>query len=96
MTERIYSAWNKKKVASALLLDVTGAFDNVLKDRLLHNLRQKRIDSRIVNWIQSFLTDRSTVLRINEHTTSKINYLQVSPQDLRCHQYCIFFTIRLY
>lgn len=42
MTERIYSAWNTKKIASALLLDVTGAFDNVSKDRLLHNLRQKK------------------------------------------------------
>lgn len=73
MTERIYSAWNKKKITSALLLDVTGAFDNVSKDRLLHNLRKKRINSRIVTWIESFLTDRSTILRTNEYTTEKIN-----------------------
>lgn len=38
MSERIYSAWNKKKIVSALLLDVIGALDNVSKDQLLHFL----------------------------------------------------------
>ena len=33
--ERVISAWNKSKVASLLLLDVSGAFDNVSKERLL-------------------------------------------------------------
>ena len=73
IVERIYSLWNKKKIASVLLLDVIGAFDNVSKDRLLHNLRTKQIDTRIVAWIGSFLTGRSTILRTNEHTTEKIS-----------------------
>lgn len=49
LIERIYASWNKKKIATALLLDVTRAFDNVSKDKLLHNLRIKKIDPRIVN-----------------------------------------------
>ena len=53
------STETKRKIATALLLDVTGAFDNVSKNTLLHNLRIKKIDPRIVNWIGSFLTDRS-------------------------------------
>lgn len=63
----------QEKIASALLLDVIGAFDNVSKDRLLHNLRTKQIDTRIVAWINSFLTGRSTILCTNEHTTEKID-----------------------
>ena len=42
--ERIYAAWNtgRGQVASLLLLDVSGAFDNVSHQRLLHNLRSRR------------------------------------------------------
>jgi hypothetical protein len=49
-------------VASLLLLDVSGAFDNVSHARLLHNLRKRRIDERIVRWIASFLANRTTVI----------------------------------
>lgn len=37
----IYSLKNKKKIASTLLLDVTGTFDNIFKDYLLYNLHTK-------------------------------------------------------
>lgn len=52
-------------MASLLLLDVSGAFDNVSHARLLHNLRKRRIDERIVRWIASFLADRSTVINFD-------------------------------
>jgi ribonuclease HI len=60
--QRIYDAWNRGKgqVASLLLLDVSGAFDNVSHQRLLHNLRKRRVDESVVRWIASFLTDRNT------------------------------------
>jgi hypothetical protein len=35
LVERIYAAWNNGKVATTLLLDVSGAFDNVSRSRLL-------------------------------------------------------------
>lgn len=62
ITEKIYEAWNspEETVASLLLLDVSGAFDNVSHARLLHNLRRRRIDERTVRWIGSFLAERST------------------------------------
>lgn len=49
LMERFYEFWNKKEIATALLLNVTGAFDNVFKDRLLYNLPIKNTDFRIVN-----------------------------------------------
>ena len=62
--EKIYEAQNlpEPQVASLLLFDVSGAFDNVSHTRLLHNLRKRRIDERTVRWIASFLTDRSAVI----------------------------------
>lgn len=65
---RIYHAWDRKQVASLLLLDVSGAFDNVSHPRLLHNLRKRRIDPTIVDWIASFLKDRTTTLVLLEFT----------------------------
>ncbi|EFY94018.2 zinc knuckle [Metarhizium robertsii ARSEF 23] len=44
--DKIYEEWNRGQgqVASLLLLDVSGAFDNISHKRLLHNLRKRRID----------------------------------------------------
>ncbi|KAL4412137.1 reverse transcriptase [Colletotrichum abscissum] len=47
-------------VASLLLLDVSGAFDNVRHRRLLHNLRKRRIDEATVHYIANFLGCRET------------------------------------
>lgn len=65
--EKIYESWNapRSQIASLLLLDVSGAFDNVSHDRLVHNLRKRRVDKRTVKWITSFLTDRSTSIHFD-------------------------------
>ncbi|KAL3965699.1 hypothetical protein ACCO45_000007 [Purpureocillium lilacinum] len=65
--DRIYDAWNKGggMVASLLLLDVSGAFDNISHRRLLHNLRKRRVDEKTVRWIASFLGERQTELSID-------------------------------
>ena len=68
---RIYQAWEQKQVASLLLLDVSGAFDNVSHPRLLHNLRKRKIDSRTVMWIASFLSNRATTLVLPEFTAEE-------------------------
>jgi ribonuclease HI len=52
-------------VASLLLLDVSGAFDNVSHQRLLHNLRKRKVDERTVKWIASFLSARKTSIAID-------------------------------
>jgi ribonuclease HI len=47
---------------------VSGAYDNVSAERLLHNLRKRRIDEKIVGWTTSFLRDRSTTIKLQEYT----------------------------
>ncbi|KAI1003707.1 hypothetical protein K3495_g4497 [Podosphaera aphanis] len=43
LTKQIHTIWgkDKKQVASLLSLDISGAFDNVSHERLVHNLREK-------------------------------------------------------
>lgn len=38
LIEKIYTAWDRGKEAFALMLDITGVFDNVSQPRLIHNL----------------------------------------------------------
>ena len=56
-------------MASLLSLDVTRAFDNVSHERLLYNLRVKRILIRIVEWTASFLEDRATSITLGRRTS---------------------------
>lgn len=72
LIEKIHAAWSKGKVASLLLLDVTGAFDNVSHARLIHNLRKRHIHPMIVGWIGSYLRERTTEIRLSEGTTDPI------------------------
>jgi len=68
---RIHQAWDQKYVASLLLLDVSGAFDNVSHPRLLHNLRKRKIDLITVRWIASFLSNRVTTVVLPEFTAEE-------------------------
>lgn len=65
---------------SVLMLDVTGAFDNVSRPRLLHNLRKRRIDPKIFNWISSLISNRSTVIKTNECVSDNIEISTGIPQ----------------
>ncbi|KAF3352307.1 hypothetical protein VdG1_09169 [Verticillium dahliae VDG1] len=83
LLQRIHRAWAEGKVASLLLLDVSGAYDNVCKERLLHNLRKRRVSQRIVNWVASFLTNRSTILKFQEYTDPSTAIQTGIPQGSR-------------
>lgn len=72
LVEQIHTVWSggNEHVASILSLDVAGAFDNVSHIRLLHNLRKRRIPTRIINWTQSFLKDRESCLSFDGSTSA--------------------------
>ena len=69
LLERVSEKWTLGKVASLLLLDVAGAFDKVSHTRLLAKLQARRMDSRTVWWIASFLSSRTTELQIPGYRT---------------------------
>jgi ribonuclease HI/exonuclease III len=80
LVERIHAAWRTNKVASLLMLDVTGAFDNVSHERLLHNLRKRHIHPMIVGWLRSYLQGRTTEIRLQEGTSQPIDTNTGIPQ----------------
>ena len=72
MIDRIKTAWGKgKPVVSLLMLDVSGAYDNVSHVRLLHNLRKRRL-GQLTPWVKAFLSNRSTKIRMPEGISDRI------------------------
>ena len=80
LLEKIYAAWNENKVASLLMMDVSAAYLYTSHQRLLHNLRKKRIDVKVVDWVASFLTNRQIIVKTNKHTAPKLSIDQGLPQ----------------
>jgi hypothetical protein len=63
LMKQIHAAWQADDgVASLLSLDMTVGFDRVVPVQLLHNLKKKCIPQWLVNFISSFLSERSTSL----------------------------------
>jgi hypothetical protein len=44
---------------------MTGAFDRVVPAQLLHNMRKRKILEWIVMWVSSFISKRTTTLRLS-------------------------------
>ena len=70
LTEQIHTVWGaaKPRVATMLCLDVKGAFDNVSHARLTHDLRKRRIPTKLVEWVTDFLKGRKAEIRIADYT----------------------------
>jgi hypothetical protein len=96
LVEKIHNAWKHKEVTSLLLLDVSGAFDNVSHPRLLHNLRKRRIDPKTVQWISSFLSNRTTTLALPEFTAEPSEFHTGIPQGSPLSPIlCLFYNADL-
>jgi hypothetical protein len=55
----------KKKVTTAMMIDVEGAFDNVHRDTLINTLKRFKIPSAALSWTYVFRTRRSTALVVD-------------------------------
>jgi len=81
-TELIHSTWQLDPflVISMLNLDLAGAFDKVVHDRVLHCLRARRVPEWIVLYITSFLSERTTTIKYGEYTSEHIAVKSGIPQ----------------
>jgi len=80
LLELIHAAWLRGEVATVLLLDVMGAFDNLSHMRLIHNLKKRRIGGNMINWILSFLSNRSTIISLPEYISKAFETSTGIPQ----------------
>jgi hypothetical protein len=62
VTNFVRDAWKKYEHPSAVFLDISGAYDNVLHKILIRRLRIRGIPEYLTRWIRSFLSEREVVL----------------------------------
>jgi hypothetical protein len=72
LTHNVQAAWKNGLVASALAIDIKGYFDNVQHDRLVYTLQLLGFAPEITSWIQSFLTERSVIIRVDGHKSQPL------------------------
>ncbi|KAF7568414.1 hypothetical protein PtrM4_130270 [Pyrenophora tritici-repentis] len=68
-THDVEMAWSRHEHVSMLTLDVQGAFDALLKNRLLHRMRQQGWPPLLRKFIQNFLSERRVRVRLGNVTT---------------------------
>jgi hypothetical protein len=74
------AAWVLGKHVTMVTLDVQGAFDALLKNRLLHRMAQQGWPQRTILFVDSFLTDRRVQVRLGQVTTPSYPVACGTPQ----------------
>jgi ribonuclease HI/endonuclease/exonuclease/phosphatase family metal-dependent hydrolase len=69
LTKTVKDAWRKRHVASALFLDVKGAFPSVDIKRLIHNMRKRGIPKEYTDWLERRLKNRRTTIVFDDYRT---------------------------
>lgn len=76
----IEEAWAKGLVAGMLTVDVKGAFDGVLANRLIQRLREQGWPNCLVQWVRSFLANRTAHIRLDKVKSKAFSVLCGLPQ----------------
>jgi ribonuclease HI len=74
------AAWAKGQHVTMVTLDVQGAFDALLKNRLLHRMAEQGWPQRTILFVNSFLTDRRVQVRLGRVTTPSYPVACGTPQ----------------
>jgi len=72
IVQNVKHAWRNKKVVSALFLDIEGAFPHANTDRLIHDTRMRRFPTELAHFIESSMSNHSTVLKFDNYTSPPI------------------------
>ncbi len=72
LTYQIKDVWQKRRVTSVLFLDIKGAFPNAVNERLIHNMKKRRVPTALVKFTKNLLQDHFTTLKFNNFTSEHI------------------------
>lgn len=89
--KKIYVVWNKNKIGSLFIIDISTVYFNISHQRLWHKLRKKRIDVKVVNEVALFLTNHQAIIKINKHSILKLFINLGLPQNLQLFSILYFF-----
>ncbi|KAI0994911.1 hypothetical protein K3495_g13269, partial [Podosphaera aphanis] len=76
----VRQAWRDKKVAGVVTVDVKGAFDGVLRNRLIYRLRTQGWPNCLIKWVSSFFSERFVRIFLDQVTTDPLPVVCGLPQ----------------
>jgi hypothetical protein len=79
-THDVKAAWARGEQVTMVTMDVQGAFDALLKSRLLHRMAQQGWPHATIRFISSFLSDRQARVRLSAVTTPSYPVACCTPQ----------------
>ena len=85
-------ALNEGGQCDVLFLDFSKAFDKV-HTRLLYKLSHYGTRGSLLKWLESFLTNRTQHVILNNCSSHETNYYWVSHRALSWHLYYFYFTL---
>src|SRR6266702_1713140 len=72
LTYKIKNAWRKHEVVSVLFLDIEGAFPNAVNEKLIQNMKKRRVPTKLVQFTANLLRERSTTLKFDDFISENI------------------------
>ena len=79
-TSHLYKAIDEKKVTAVLMLDLSKAFDSIDHQRLLEKLQKLNVSDLTLAWFQSYLTDRTQRVLIQNSLSDSLTIKHGLPQ----------------
>jgi hypothetical protein len=92
-TKQIHIVWNKNtnRIVILLSLDVIEIFNMILHERLIHDLRKRKISKWIIDWMINFLQNCTTILTMNRRMIASF-----SMQIKTFRRFSLFFVFYLF
>jgi hypothetical protein len=77
LTKQIHTIWNmsKNKITTLLSMNVIEAYVHISRERLLHNLKKRRISTWIIVWTNNFLQNKriSFIVKAKQIVMNNVN-----------------------
>ena len=80
ITDVIYKSTDKNRITVSMSVDMSAAFDMVRHDLLLQKLKYYKIGQNTLQWIQSYLSHRSSFVEIGEKQSRIVPTINGVPQ----------------
>ncbi|GFR10934.1 putative RNA-directed DNA polymerase from transposon BS [Trichonephila clavata] len=93
LTQAVKDGFHRKQSILAILVDFKAAYDNVWRHMLLHELKKHGAAGNLLNWVQSFLSQRNIRCRFINATSAWKLLLQGLGQGVDLS--CLLFNIMI-
>lgn len=67
VVNRIKNVWRQHRVTVMLFLDIEGVFPNAVNDRLIHNMRKRRVPEEYIMFVERMLQNCCTKLKFDDY-----------------------------